>query len=231
MLQALGYQLTDRAGHELEPGGGALVRLAEVDAGGVSPLWEACEVKVACDVRNPLFGPQGAACVFAPQKGADARMVEVLDDGLRRFADVTRRVTGRDISLLPGAGAAGGVGGALAAYLGATLEPGIRLLLRALDFDRHVAGADLVITGEGHADSQSLMGKVPAGVLEAAAAQRVPVALIAGRISDEEELKKAGFAAVCCINLPGVSPEEAMRPDYAALRIAETVARLVEEDV
>ena len=195
------------------------------------PLMLACEVKVACDVRNPLFGPQGAACVFAPQKGADARMVEVLDDGLRRFADVTRRVTGRDISLLPGAGAAGGVGGALAAYLGATLEPGIRLLLRVLDFDRHVAGADLVITGEGHADSQSLMGKVPAGVLEAAAAQRVPVALIAGRISDEEELKKAGFAAVCCINPPGVSPEEAMRPDYAALRIAETVARLVEEDV
>ncbi len=231
MLQALGYQLTDRAGHELEPGGGALVRLAEVDAGGVSPLWEACEVKAACDVRNPLFGPQGAACVFAPQKGADARMVEVLDDGLRRFADVTRRVTGRDISLLPGAGAAGGVGGALAAYLGATLEPGIRLLLRVLDFDRHVTGADLVITGEGHADSQSLMGKVPAGVLEVAAAQRVPVALIAGRISDEEELKKAGFAAVCCINPPGLSPEEAMRPDYAAQRIAETVARLVEEGV
>ena len=111
------------------------------------------------------------------------------------------------------------------------MEPGIRLLLRVLDFDRHVAGADLVITGEGHADSQSLMGKVPAGVLEAAAAQRVPVALIAGRISDEEELRKVGFAAVCCINPSGVSPEEAMRPDYAAQRIAETVARLVEENV
>lgn len=227
MLQALGYRLLDRNGRELEPGGGALARLAEVDDSELSSLWKECTVTAACDVRNPLCGPQGAACVFAPQKGADARMVELLDDGLRRFADVTRRVTGRDVSLLPGAGAAGGVGGALAAYLGATLAPGIRLLLQVLDFDKHLAGADLVITGEGHADRQSLMGKVPAGILEAAARRQVPVALIAGRVSDEEMLRRAGFQEVRCINRPGVPPEQAMKPAYAFRRIAETVAALV----
>ena len=227
MLRALGYRLTDGEGHEAWQGGRSLLCLERVETDGVSPLWKEVTVTAACDVRNPLFGQQGAACVFAPQKGADAHMVKLLDEGLRRFADVTFRATGRDISLLPGAGAAGGVGGALAAYLNATLEPGIRLLLRMLDFDARIADADLIITGEGHADRQSLMGKVPAGVLEAATRQGVPVALIAGRVSDEEMLRRAGFAAVCCINPQGVSLEEAMRPTYAASRIAETMSRLL----
>lgn len=227
MLRALGYRLTDGEGHEAWQGGRSLLRLERVETDGVSPLWKEVTVTAACDVRNPLFGQQGAACVFAPQKGADAHMVKLLDEGLRRFADVTFRATGRDISLLPGAGAAGGVGGALAAYLNATLEPGIRLLLRMLDFDARIADADLIITGEGHADRQSLMGKVPAGILEAATRQGVPVALIAGRVSDEEMLRRAGFAAVCCINPQGVSLEEAMQPTYAASRIAETMSRLL----
>lgn len=229
MLQALGCRFTDERGETLAQGGRALNCLADADVSGLLPELRSCEVVAACDVRNPLYGPQGAAHVFAPQKGADARMVGLLDAGLRRFASVTGRVTGCDVAFLPGAGAAGGVGAALAAYLHASLEPGVSLLFRMLDFDARLEDAGLVITGEGRADRQTLMGKVPGGILEAASRRHVPVVLIAGQVDDGAVLLQAGFRGVYDINPPDVSLARAMCPPYAAGRIRATVAKVVRE--
>ena len=172
---------------------------------------------IASDVRNPLYGELGAAHVFAPQKGATPEMVLALDGRAQRFAEVSAKHFGYDCSQKPGAGAAGGLGYAFLQYLHAESVPGIRLLLDTIHFKRLVADADLVITGEGAADRQTLMGKLPMGILEQSG--QVPVWLIAGRISDRQELLDAGFACVECINPPGIPLEEAMRKDVAQRNI------------
>ena len=146
-------------------------------------LKKAC-FTAACDVRNPFFGPNGAAHVFAPQKGADADMVKELDVAMQHLSDVIFRTTDKDVSLHPGAGAAGGMGGGLYAFLDAQLKPGIELLLETLDFAEKIKDADLLITGEGKSDRQTLMGKVPSGILQEARRQHIPVILLAGAIED-----------------------------------------------
>lgn len=181
---------------------------------------------IATDVTNPLCGPQGAACVFAPQKGATAEMVDVLDGRARRFAEVSARHFGFDRQDLPGAGAAGGLGYAFLQYLNASCQPGVDVLLNAVGFDEVLHGASLVITGEGSADRQTLMGKLPSGLLRRASAQGVPVVLIAGRVSDRQALLDAGFAEVACINPPGLSKEEAMKPAVARRNISNVMAKL-----
>lgn len=168
---------------------------------------------IASDVKNPLFGEKGAAHVFAPQKGATPKMVLALDERAKKFAELSARHFGFDRSQMPGAGAAGGLGYAFLQYLNAKSIPGIQLLLDTIRFKELVADADLIITGEGSADRQTLMGKLPMGILEQSG--QVPVILIAGRISDREELLKAGFARVECINPPNLPLEEAMRKDVA----------------
>jgi len=180
---------------------------------------------IASDVKNPLCGPNGAAHVFAPQKGADAEMVNLLDERARVFAEQSAKHFGYDRSAMAGAGAAGGLGYAFLQYLNAACRPGIQLLLEMFDFKNKVRDADLVITGEGAADSQTLMGKLPMGILEQSG--RVPVWLIAGSISDREALLKAGFARVECINAPGTPLEEAMREDVAMEGIRSTVFELL----
>ena len=172
---------------------------------------------IASDVKNPLYGEKGAAHVFAPQKGATPEMVLRLDEQARAFAERSARALGYDRSQMAGAGAAGGLGYAFLQYLNAESMSGIQLLLDTIRFKEIVKDADLVITGEGSADRQTLMGKLPMGILEQSG--HVPVFLIAGRISDRKELLDAGFAKVECINPPGLSLEEAMRKEVAQRNI------------
>ena len=179
---------------------------------------------IATDVKNPLYGKNGAAHVFAPQKGANPEMVLQLDERARKFAEESAKRFGYDCSKQDGAGAAGGLGYAFLQYLNADCKPGIQLLLETIKFDEIVKDANLVITGEGSADWQTLMGKLPMGILQHSG--DVPVCLIAGSISDSEELKRAGFSQVDCINPKGMPLEEAMRKEVAIQNIIDTVSRL-----
>ncbi|MBA2768016.1 MAG: glycerate kinase, partial [Sporichthyaceae bacterium] len=155
----------------------------------LDPRLRDTEVVVACDVDNPLTGPEGAAQVYGPQKGATAQDVVALDAGLVRLAAVLRRDLGMDVETQPGAGAAGGVGAGAVAFLGARLTPGIDLLLDLVGFDETLAGADLVLTGEGSLDRQSLSGKAPVGVARRAQARGVPVVMLAGRVDLDDEAR------------------------------------------
>ena len=178
---------------------------------------------IATDVTNPLCGENGAAFVFAPQKGATPEMVEVLDARAKRFAEASAKHLGRDCQNIPGAGAAGGLGYAFLQYMNADCQSGIDLLLDAIHFDDLLQDADLVITGEGSADRQTLMGKLPFGILQRAQKHHVPVMLIAGRIADEQLLLDAGFSRVACINPPDLPLEIAMQPATAKENIRKTV--------
>ena len=187
---------------------------------------------IASDVKNPLYGKNGAAHVFAPQKfspdlphskGATLEDITTLDERARKFAEVSAKHFGYDRSQMEGAGAAGGLGYVFLQYLDADCKPGIQLLLDTIHFDQIINDADLIITGEGSADRQTLMGKLPMGILAQSAG--VPVCLIAGRISDREALLKAGFAHVECITPAGLTLEEAIRKDVAMQNISDTVSR------
>ena len=182
---------------------------------------------IASDVKNPLCGENGAAHVFAPQKGATPDMVIQLDNRARKFADVSAKHFGYDRSEQEGAGAAGGLGYAFLQYMNADCKPGIELLLDTIRFREIVSEADLIITGEGSADLQTLMGKLPMGILKLS--NNVPVCLIAGRISNKQELLNAGFAHVECINPEGISIEEAMHKEVATQNIIDTVGRIIQE--
>ena len=194
---------------------------AIIDAFAKGGTWDDVRVlddvrfTIATDVTNPLCGENGAAHVFAPQKGATPEMVVRLDARAQRFAEVSAQHFGYDRQNEQGAGAAGGLGYAFLQYMKAACRSGIDLLLDAVHFDEVLKDADLVITGEGSADRQTLMGKLPFGILQRAKAQGVPVCLIAGRIADRPELLAAGFQHVMCINAPDLPVEEAMKPAVA----------------
>ena len=179
---------------------------------------------IATDVTNPLCGENGAAYVFAPQKGATPDMVADLDARAKRFAEASASHMGYDRQNEAGAGAAGGLGYAFLQYMNADCRSGIDLLLDAVHFDDLLAEADLVITGEGSADRQTLMGKLPYGILKRAKSHQVPVHLIAGLVADRQALLDAGFARVDCINPPGIALEEAMKPTTAMQHIMQTVS-------
>lgn len=188
MLQALGVRLLDRQDREIPPGGGGLARLERIDCNGMDPRLRECRFLVACDVDNPLVGARGASAVFGPQKGADPAMVEKLDANLQRFAERVAADVGRDVAEAPGAGAAGGMGAALLAFLAAELRPGIDIIMAAVGLEQALVGADLVITGEGRIDAQSIYGKAPLGVARAAARQGVPAVGIAGALGPGGDL-------------------------------------------
>ena len=196
LVTALGGKLVDASGAELPPGGAALSRLDHIDVSRLRDL-SATEVIAATDVDNPLLGPRGAAAVYAPQKGASPQDVTSLEEGLARWADVTERSFGFVKRDEPGAGAAGGLGFAVLGFLGAAMQPGIELMLDLLSFAGHLAGARLVVTGEGALDEQTLHGKAPAGVARAvaAAAPDLPVVAVAGVCSlSPGQLRSAGIA-------------------------------------
>jgi glycerate kinase len=178
---------------------------------------------IATDVTNPLCGEQGAAHVFAPQKGASPEMVLTLDARAKRFAEASAKHLERDCQNMPGAGAAGGLGYAFLQYMNAECRSGIELLLDTIHFDNLLQDADLIITGEGSADRQTLMGKLPFGILQRAQSHHVPVMLIAGRIADEQLLLDAGFSRVACINPPDLPLEIALQPETAKDNIKKTI--------
>lgn len=220
LLQALGARLLDADGRDIGPGGEALAGIAAVDLAGLHPRLPDVDIVVACDVDNPLTGPTGAAATYGPQKGADPEQVRILDRGLARFADVVATTTSHDLRDVAGAGAAGGVGFAAVAVLGARLEPGIELLLDLLEFERHLRGVDLVIVGEGSLDRQSLHGKAPVGVARRAATAGATVVAVCGVSElDRADLAGAGIAAV--YPLADVEPD----PDISI----RDAARLLEE--
>jgi glycerate kinase len=197
LVTALGARLLDESGAQLPPGGAALARLHRIDISELKDL-SGTEVIVATDVDNPLLGAHGAAAVYGPQKGASARDVRSLEDGLTRWADVAERTLERVSRDEHGAGAAGGLGFAALAFLGATMRPGIELMLDLLSFAGHLPGAQLVITGEGALDTQTLRGKAPFGVARATAAVTpdLPVVAVAGVCSlTPEQLRPAGISA------------------------------------
>lgn len=227
LLQALGARLLDADGEELGPGGGSLGRLARIDLAGLRPGLAGAQVTVACDVDNPLTGADGAAAVYGLQKGADEEQVRELDAALAHLADVVARHTGQDLRDAPGAGAAGGVGYALLALLGAELRPGAEVVLELTGFHDALTGADLVVTGEGSLDGQTLHGKAPAAVADAARAAGVPVVAVAGRVTlDDDQLAHAGFQAAHAITDLAATPRESLTHPGPLLReVGRRIAR------
>lgn len=181
---ALGVGFLDADGQSFIPVGDTLGRIGRIDTAKAEELLHGVELTIMCDVTNPLYGPTGAAYVFAPQKGADAEKVKSLDAGLRHFGDVIRSQLGIDVSAMPGAGAAGGMGAGCVALLGGIIQSGIDAVLDVTGFDRQLEGADLVITGEGRIDSQSADGKVISGVARRTRTKGIPLIAIAGGIAD-----------------------------------------------
>ena len=229
-----GYRqfIVGRGGTAICDGGVGMLQ-ALVDALGVEreALGEAlsdCHFILASDVTNPLYGSSGAACVFAPQKGATPMMVSVIEGRMRELAYQAADHLGYDRSGEPGAGAAGGLGYAFMQFLGAECQSGIDLLLEYLYFGDLICGADCVITGEGSADEQTLMGKLPYGIMRRARSAGVPTWLLAGRVGARDKLLAAGFDRVACINPPGTPPDVAMRPEVARANLSATIRSLLE---
>lgn len=198
---ALGVRFLDADGAAFVPTGGTIERIARIDAAGLDPAVRGCRVTVMCDIDNPLHGERGAAAVFAPQKGASPEMVAELDRQLALGAELIERDLGVSIADMPGAGAAGGLAGGLMAFAGAELRQGIDVVLDAVDFEHVLTGADLVFTGEGKIDAQSLSGKVVVGVGRRAAPHGVPVVAVVGDIGEGfEPVHDEGVTAVFSIN-------------------------------
>ena len=226
MLQALDYRFFDENGQKLGTGGEILSQIARIDGTHRHPLLKEARFIVACDVQNPFYGPQGAAHVFARQKGADDAMIAELDKGMQAFARIILAHTGKDISQLPGSGAAGGLGGCLAAFMDATLQSGADLLLDASHFEARIQDADLVITGEGKIDRQSLMGKITGKILERASRLGIPVIAFTGQAEDIPALKKAGFEDIFPLSPAGILPsEEDLKPANARKKLQQTAVK------
>ena len=189
MAQALGAHLLDEAGKDLPPGGAALAGLSRIDMSGLDERALEARFSVACDVSNPLTGPEGASAVYGPQKGATPSMVKQLDAALKNFARVVERDIGISIDAVPGSGAAGGLGGGMMAFLGGSLWAGVDIVLDQVGLDGKLEGADLVITGEGRLDFQTVYNKVPVGVARRAKERDIPVIAISGSLGE-------GFEAV-----------------------------------
>jgi glycerate kinase len=226
MLQALGARILDGAGAPIGLGGGQLRHVAEVDLSAVAARLVGVSVGVATDVTNPLLGAQGAAAVFGPQKGARAEEVAELEDALEAWAQALKAAGAPDISDIQGAGAGGGISGAAVAGLGATLKSGFDLVVELTGVDSALDRADLVITGEGSLDEQSLHGKAPAGIAKRASTRRIPLLAIAGRIKlDKAQL--AGLGVVGSRALIEHAPSLAHAQQHAAELLRQQAAELV----
>ncbi len=210
ILAALGYGFADASGRELAPTGDNLAKTEKIITTSADSRLAECSFTLACDVENPFCGSLGAAHIFAPQKGATPAQAEMLDNGMRHFAQLLKTTFHTDIAASAGAGAAGGIGGTLCAALGARLCRGIDIVLDYADFDNAIADADLIITGEGSIDEQSGMGKAISGILSRANRQHVPVVALAGCVNGAEKLNELGLKAVFSIQQRPISLIDAM---------------------
>ena len=228
MAAALGVKFISKDGEEFIPTGGTLSRVDRIDTSEIMDL-SGVTITVMCDVNNPLCGENGASKVFGPQKGADAAMTELLDRNLRHFAEIIKVHLNKDITDMPGAGAAGGMGAGTAAFLDAELKRGIDVVLDTAGFDSLLEGTDLVFTGEGKIDSQSLSGKVICGVASRAKKHNVPVIAVVGDIGDDtEEIYSLGITAVMSINRVAVPFEIARHRSEKDLALTmNTIMRLL----
>lgn len=225
MLSALGYRFYGKDGHRLDGCGEDLAKVVSIDGSEVNPALKDTHFIVACDVDNRLTGPLGATAVFGPQKGAYSTMLIALEEGMQNYAKVAGEFTGKDLSTLRGGGAAGGLGAAFHAFLNAVMEPGIDMVLETLNFEDRIKGADLIITGEGRIDAQSLMGKVLSGVLKSSKSAGVPLIAIAGLVEDSDRLNEAGVCALLPIQSGACTLDEAMEPATAKENITRTVTQ------
>ena len=229
MLQALGVRLLDASGTDIELGGGALGKLTRIDVGGMDARLKDIVIDVACDVTNPLCGPHGASAVFGPQKGATPEMVQTLDANLARFAALTKEALPgnprANMADFPGAGAAGGMGGAFYAYLNSAIRPGCEIVAEAVGLEAAIADCDLVITGEGRMDSQTLSGKTPLGVARLAHKHNKPVIGIAGCVGPNvDALRQEGFAAIVSATLRPAPLEKTLAQAGVNVRQAAVAA-------
>ncbi|WP_142828329.1 glycerate kinase [Planococcus soli] len=220
MLQALGMKFLDTYGVELGPGTVALNGLSKIDPFGFDKRIMESRFLIASDVENPLIGPEGASTVFGPQKGATPEMVKTLDEVLTNFADIVERFTGMSLHHKKGAGAAGGAGGTFQAFFLSEMKRGIDLVLETLDFEEQLFHADLVLTGEGKTDVQTLSGKAPFGIAEAAYRHGKPVILISGTVENSDKQQLAPyFTEIHAISDDGILPEESMANAHRYIRI------------
>ena len=229
MAEALGVRLLDTNGKQIQRGGGSLGQLASIDATGLHPAIAETETVVACDVNNPLTGPDGASHVYGPQKGATPEMIETLDGHLAHFDRVLMQTLGKSFNDIPGAGAAGGLGAGLMAFLNAELRLGIDIMIDAVNLKERVKGAAVVFTGEGQLDFQTVFGKTPVGVAKVAKAHDIPVIAIAGGIAEgAEAVYDAGIDAMLGIVQEPMSLENAVTDASRLIAdIAEQAARLI----
>ena len=226
MAQALGATLTNPSGAILRPGGAALADLEHIDLSGLDSRISESAFMVACDVTNPLTGPEGASAIYGPQKGATPEMVAELDSALMNFAEVVRRDLGVDVETLQGSGAAGGLGGGMVAFLNAELRAGVDIVMDTVDIERHLEGADLVLTGEGELDYQTLYNKAPIGVAHRARRLGVPVVAIAGTLGDRYELvHEHGIDAALPISSGPMTLESSS--EHAAELITQATERML----
>jgi glycerate 2-kinase len=228
MIQALGARLLDQSGKELAFGGGALDKLSKIDLSALDERVKKVVIEVACDVTNPLTGEKGASHIFGPQKGATAETVKILDSNLVHYANIVKEQLGKDIASTPGAGAAGGLGFGLMAFLNAELKRGVELVIEYTGLEEKMKGADYVFTGEGSVDSQTVFGKTPYGVAKTAQKLDIPVIAFAGRIGEGVEvLYDHGINSIVGI-LPGAVPiETALKEGIKNLeRASENIARI-----
>lgn len=229
MLEALGFRFIDKDGKVLPGRGESMSEVVDIDMSHVSPEVKESEFIIACDVDSPFCGPRGAAYVFSPQKGADPQMVAELDAGMEHLAEVIARVVGKDIRNIPGAGAAGGLGGGFLAFLNSRLERGIEMVLDAIAFDDIIRGSDLVITGEGRVDSQTLTGKTPYGIMKRAQKQNIRTVAIGGSVKLGDDDDVSGFDSIWPVTPEGMPLEEAMKAETASANVRETVKKIMLE--
>ncbi|MCD4769638.1 MAG: glycerate kinase [Bacteroidales bacterium] len=226
MIEALGGKLLTPNGKQISRGGGALQQLATIDLTDLDKRLSECQVLVACDVTNPLLGKNGASFVFARQKGANSEMIKSLEENLSHFANIIQKEIDKDISDTPGAGAAGGLGAGLMAFLNAELKPGFDIVRNTLNLDEYIKQADLIITGEGKVDFQTQFGKTPFGVAQIAKRYNKPVICLAGSVGDGAEvLYSKGISGIFSIINRPMPLEEAIA--NASLLLEETAERVM----
>lgn len=229
MLQALGVKFLNKSGDELTGGGLSLIDLHKINVESIDSRIKESKFEVACDVQNPLCGPNGASYIYGPQKGATEKMVEILDSALMKFAQCIKGDLGIDVLNMPGAGAAGGLGAGLLSFLGAELRRGIDIVIEKSGLEAHVSDADIVITGEGKLDYQTQFGKTPYGVAKLAKKYSVPVIAICGGIDNANALYDHGVDSMFSIVNRPMSIEEAMANSEELLEsIAYNIIKLIE---